>query len=153
MPQDYHDPLQPFDYMVNFLDDNKATLGIKKIIQLDEELINEYPAILINMEGSPMLRQYHATQMFLVRFHLDIWIFHGKLTVRKAIRSRQDIEMATAVRKLIHTKRDMDGHIIDGFIDGEYPGRATRVIGQKASTIVTTRLTWRGENRVLYQDS
>ncbi len=153
MAQDYYDPLEPFDFMVKFLDDHKAELGVKRILKLEEDLVPEYPAILVNMEGSPLNRAYHATQMFLVTFHLDIWIFHAQLTVGKAVRSRKDIQLATEVRKLIHTRRDMDGHIIDGFVDGEYPGRATRMFGRKATTIVTTRLTWRGENRVLYQDS
>lgn len=152
MPQDYKDQLEVFDFIYKLVDDNKAQLGIKYVAQLDENLFPEYPAILISLE-TPLERKQHATQMFLVEFYVDLWIFHAELTVGKAIRSRKDVELSTNVRKLLHTKYNLDGHIMFGFVTGEFPGRTVRVVGQKASTIVTTRLTWFGENRVLYQDS
>jgi hypothetical protein len=150
--QDYKDSLEIFDYLYKLIDDNKGTLGIKYVAQLDEELLPQYPAVLITLEG-PTQREQHATRMFRVEWHCDLWVFHAELTVGKAIRSRQDVELATRVRKLVHTKFTFDDHIIFGFIDGEFPGRALRRIGAKQTTIVATRLTWMGENRVLYQDS
>lgn len=150
--QDYKDSLEVFDYLYQLIDDHKAELGIKYVAQLDEELLPEYPACLLTLEG-PMEREQHATQMFKVTFHSDIWVFHAELTVGKAIRSRQDVELATNVRKLLHTKFTLDNHIIFGFVDGEFPGRAMRRVGGRQTTIVTTRLTWTGQNRVRYQDS
>lgn len=147
MAQDFYDPLQVFDYIANLIDDNKATLGLRYIAKLDEELLPQYPAVLLSME-TPTLREWHTTAQFLVSFNLDIWVFHALLTVGKSVRSRRDIELATEIRKLLHTKLDLDGHIVQGWVDGEYPGRTTRVVGGKASTVVTTRLTWTGQNRV-----
>jgi hypothetical protein len=152
MPQDYNDLLQVFDYLYHLIDDNKANLGLKYVAQLDEQLLPEYPAVLVSIE-SPLEREQHATSMFRVVFNVDIWLFHAELTVGKAIRSRQDVELATNVRKLIHTKRTLDDHIVFGFVDGEYPGRTLRMTERKSTTVVTTRLTWTGENRVLFQDS
>lgn len=149
--QDFRDPLQPFDYMVKLLDDNKAALGIRYIAENEERLRPVYPAMLVSYENTE--RELHATQTFLVTFHMELYIFHAELTVKKAIRSRQDIEMATAVRKLIHTDRTMNGHIIHGFIDGEFPGISARVVAGRTSTIVTTRMTWQGENRVPFEVS
>lgn len=151
MAQDYYDILQPFDFLLNLLDDNKATLGIRYIAQNDEVLRPEYPAVHITAENT--LRELHATQMHRVVWFIDIWVFHAELTVGKAVRSRQDIELATNVRKLIHTKRDMDGHIVHGFVASEAPGISARTVGRRVSTVVTTRMSWQGENRVLYQDS
>lgn len=151
MAQDYYDILQPFDYIVNLLDNNKATLGLRYIAQNDEDLIPGYPAVLVQTDNT--IRTRHATQMFRAEWHLDIWVFHADMSVGAATRSRKDIELATAIRKLIHTKKDMDGHIVEGFIDGELPGVTARVIGGGVSTVVTTRLTWVGENRVRYADS
>jgi len=150
--QDFKDQLEVFDFLYKLIDDNKATLGVKYVARLDEELLPEYPAVLLTLEG-PTTRQQHATRVFKVEWHCDVWVFHAELTVGKAIRSRQDVELATNVRKLIHTKFTLDDHIIFGFVDGEFPGRALRRVGGKQSTIVSTRLTWSGENRVLYQDS
>jgi hypothetical protein len=151
--QDYYDPLQVFDYLKGKLDDHKAELGIKFIAQFDEELYPEYPSILLNMEGSPLQRNYHATQMFRVIFNMDIWILHAQLSVGRAVRSRQDVEFATNVRKLLHSDITLGGHIIHGWVDGEYSGSSLRRRGTALSTIVTTRLTWRGENRVPFTES
>lgn len=152
MPQDFHDPLQVFDYVHDRLENNKASLGIKYVAQLDENLLPEYPAILVTM-GRQVDRTLHATRQFEVTFNLDIWIFHALLTVSKATRSREDMQLATDIRKFLHSDMTLGGHIIFGFVDGEYPGEVARVTGQKVNTIVTTRLTWTGQNRVRYEDS
>ena len=144
--QDYYDILQPFDHIVQLLDDNKATLGLKYVAENDEELIPEYPAVLVQTDT--LNREIHATQMYLVQFMLDIWVLHADMTESTAVRSRTDIELATNVRKLLHENSTLDGHIIFGFITGEIPGVAARVIGANVVTAVTTRLTWIGENRV-----
>lgn len=151
MAQDFYDPLQPFDYLIKLLDDNKAALGIRYIAENDERLRPVYPAMLVTSEN--LGRDRHATGIFLVTFNIDLYIFHAELTVKKAIRSRQDIEMATAVRKLIHADQTMGGHIIMGHISGEFPGISARVVGANVNTIVTTRMTWQGENRVPYEVS
>lgn len=149
MAQDYYDILQPFDYLLDLLDDHKAELGIKYIAQNDEQLLPEYPALLLSAENT--LRELHATRQHRVVWFIDLWVFHAELTQRKAVRSRQDIEMATSIRKLIHSKRDMDGHIVHGFVASEEPGISARAVGRRVSTVVTTRLTWSGENRVPYE--
>lgn len=149
--QDYYDILEPFDYAVAMLNDAKASLGLKYIAENDEELIPEYPAVLVQADNT--VRTRHATQMFNVRFHLDLWVFHADLTSGAAVRSRKDIELATAIRKLLQSDQTFGGHLLQSFVDGELPGISARIVGGNLSTIVTTRLTWQGENRVLYQDS
>ena len=151
MPQDYNDILQPFDYITEKLDDHKAELGLRYIAKHDENLIPEYPAVLVQSDNTE--RELHATQMFRIVFHLDLWIFHAELSSGAAVRSRKDIELATAIRKLLHADRTLGEHIIFGFVDGEFPGISARAIGTNLVTIVTTRLTWTGENRVLFEDS
>lgn len=148
MAQDFYDILQPFDFLNDLLDDNKASLGIRYIARHEEQLVPIYPAILLTAETTQ--REYHATQVHLVRFFIDIWVFHAEMTQGKATRSRTDIEMATALRKLVHSDRIMSGHIIDGYISSEQHVNSTRLIGQRRGTIVSTRLTWQGENRVPY---
>lgn len=151
MAQDYYDPLQPFDYMVKLLDDNKAALGIRYIAENDERLRPVYPALLVSMENAE--RTLHATGIFSVTFRIDLWVFHAELTVKKAVRSRKDIEMATAIRKLIHDDRTMGGHIIHGFIEAENPGVTAQIIGANLNAIVTTQLSWQGTNRVPFEMS
>lgn len=149
MAQDYYDILQPFDFIIGLLDDNKATLGLRYIAQNDEELLPQYPAVLVQTDS--MAREIHATQMFRVEFNLDIWLFHAELSSSTAVRSRKDIELATAVRKLLHSNRTLDGHIVHGFVTGEFPGIGARVVQANVVTTVVTRLTWTGENRVPFE--
>jgi hypothetical protein len=149
--QDFYDILQPFDYIVDLLDSNKAQLGLRYIAQNDENLIPQYPAVLVQTDR--VAREFHATQQFLVRFFIDLWVFHAELSSSAAVRSRKDIELAQAIRKLLHTDRSLGGHIVHGFVSGEHPGVVARVIDSNMVGIVTTRLTWEGENRVNYQDS
>lgn len=149
MAQDYYDILQPFDHIVGLLDDNKAQLGLRYIAENDEALVPEFPAVLVQTDRTQ--RELHATQQYLVRFHLDLWVFHAELASGTAVRSRKDIELATVIRKLLHANRTLDGHIIFGFVDGEFPGRSYRVIDAMRTGILTTRLTWQGENRVPFE--
>ena len=151
MAQDYIDILQPFDHIIDVLEDNQAILGLRYIAQNEEELLPQFPALLVQTDATE--RELHATQQFMVRFHLDLWVFHNDLTVGKAVRSRQDIQLATDIRKLLHSDRTLGGHIIHSFIDGEFPGISARVINNAVSTMVTTRMTWMGTNRVRFQDS
>jgi hypothetical protein len=151
MAQDFVDGLEVLDFIYDLLDNKKADLGIKYIARIDENLIPEYPAVLVNL--APITRELHATQMFRVVWNITIWVFHAELTVGKAIRSKEDIELATNIRKLLHEHRTLDGHIVHGYVNGEFPGETTRVVGTKTSSIVTTRLSWEGENRVRFQDS
>lgn len=146
MAQDYYDPLQPFAHIVNMLDDAKATLGLRYIAKHDEELFPQYPAVLMQIDNTE--RTQHATRQFMLRFHFDLWVFHAEMTVDKATRSEMDIALATNIRKLLHTDKTLGGHIIFGWVDGEFPGMTRRAIGDKVSVVVCTRLTWQGENRV-----
>ena len=149
MAQDYYDILQPFDHIRGLLDDHKADLGLRYIAENDEALIPEYPAMLLQTDRTE--RELHATQQYLVRFHLDLWVFHADLTQSAATRSRADIELATRIRKLLHANRTLGDHIIFGFVDGEFPGRTYRMIDAARTGILTTRLTWQGENRVPFE--
>jgi hypothetical protein len=147
--QDYYDILQPFDHIIELLDDSKAALGLAYIAENDENLIPQYPAVLVQTDN--VRRQYHATGVFIVYFHLDLWVFHAELSSSSAVRSRKDVQLATDIRKLLHANRQLGGHIIDSLVDGEFPGISGRVIDSNMRTIVTTRLTWVGENRVPYE--
>lgn len=151
MAQDFYDALQPFEYIYDMLDTNKAVLGLAYIARHDEELIPEYPAVLLQMDS--VERRHHATGLFYIEFNLDLWVFHAQLSVNQATRSLKDIQLATAIRKLLHSDRQLGGHIIFGYVNGEFPGVTARVISGSVATIVTTRLTWTGENRVPFDAS
>lgn len=149
MAQDYYDILQPFDHLVALLDTNMATLGLRYIAQNDENLIPEFPAVLVQTARTD--RQHHATRQYYVSHHIDLWIFHAELSSSAAARSRKDIELATLIRKLLHADVTLEGHVIHSYVDGEFPGITARVIDSNMVGVVTTRLTWQCELRVPFE--
>lgn len=150
--QDFYDPIQPFDYLCDKIDDAKSELGLRYVARFDENLLPQYPAVLLNMEN-PLNRELHATRQFLVNFNIDLWIFHAEMTVGKAVRSREDVLLATEIRKLLHADFTLGGHIVFGHVAMEAPGRVARVVGSKVTTVVATRLLWTGTNRVPFDNS
>lgn len=151
MAQDFYDILQPFEYVVGMLKDHQPDLGIAYVAENDEALIPQYPAVLVQAANTE--RSMHATGMFLVEFNLDLWLFHAELTVGTAIRSRQNADKATQVRKLLHSDATLGGHIIFSYVSAETPGVSARVVNRNLTTMVTTRLTWVGQNRVPFEAS
>ena len=149
MAQAFYEILQPFDFLYQMLDDKKAELGLRYIAQNDESLIPQYPAVLI--QSDRLEREHHATRQFTITFHIDLFVFHAELSASSAVRSRKDIELATAIKKLIHSNYTFDGHLLDSYVDGEFPGIMARVIDANLVTVVTTRLTWQGRNRVPFE--
>jgi hypothetical protein len=149
VPQDFYDSLQPFDYIKSKIEDHKADLGLRYIAVHDDDLIPEFPAVLLQIDNTR--REYHATGMFAVMFNLDLWVFHAQMDIGRGSRSIEDITLATNIRKLLHSDRTLGGHIIDSVVDGEFPGVTGRVISNAITAIVTTRLTWMGRNRVPFE--
>lgn len=147
--QDYRDILEPFDYIVQMLKDAQPALGLEYIAENDEELLPAYPAVLVQADRTERTR--HTTGQFMVRFYVDLFIFHADIASGAAVRSRKDIQLATDVRKLLHTDRTLGGHLIDSMVDGEFPGFSARMTGNTTTGIVTTRLTWNGQCRVPYE--
>ena len=147
--QDYYDILQPFDHVVHTLRDNKAALGLEYVAENDEALLPSYPAVLVQADRTE--RTHRSTQYFMVRFFLNLWVFHAELTVNTATRSRKDIQLATDIRKLLHQDRTLGGHVIDSFVDDENPGVTGRVADDARTGVVTTRLSWSAQNRVPHQ--
>jgi hypothetical protein len=149
--QDFYDPLEPFDYIVQKLKDAQPTLGLEYVAENDEDLLPAYPAVLVQSGRTERLQ--HATGLFLVTFNIVLWVFHADIGVGAAVRSRKDIQLATDIRKLLHADRTLGGHIIFGFVEDEFPGPTGRVTGNVTTNIVTTRLSWSGNNRVPYEAS
>jgi hypothetical protein len=152
MAQDFYDILQVSQYLYNRINDNKVALGLRYVAYGDEQLLPEYPAAVVTTER-PLRREFHGTRQFLVTFECDIFVLHANLAASHRIRTIEDIQLAEAIRKFLHSDFTLGGHIIFGYVDLEIPGIVTRVVGQKSAMIVTTRLSWTGQNRVNFDDA
>src|SRR4051794_13845325 len=99
------------------IDGNKEVLGIRYVGYGEDAMFPEYPAVIV--QGAPLTRELHATHMFLVRMRCDIFIYHADWTESHAIRTLEDMELATKVRRLLDSDRQFDGNLIFSYVDGE----------------------------------
>lgn len=151
MAQDFYDIIQILDYLHDRIDNNKTELGLKYITYGDEQLLPEYPALVLTAER-PTETEPHATRQYLRRFLVDFWVFHAKLSVGRRIRTREDIELARNLEIFLNLDRTLDGHIIQCWIESMQPiVIGTTTTGQKASAVIGTRLQWMGTNRVPFE--
>jgi len=146
MAQDFYDIRQVLDYLHEKIEDNKAQLGIRYVSYGDDDLLPEYPAVVLSAER-PLHREEHATRQFRVTFGCDLWVFHANMAVSRQVRTKEDIELATGVRKLLHADKTLGGHIIFGFVETENPVRLRRADQPMA---IATQLVWTGTNVVPY---
>jgi hypothetical protein len=139
-------PEQVVDYLYDYLKDQAEQTGIKFVGYLEERLIPEYPAVLIG--AAPLVRELHATHTFQTTYILEIWLYHAKLSESHRVRTRQDLELVTGIRDLLHSHkglrlRDEDDkpQIIQGWVNAEDPAFIRR---PRNEGIVGTRIEWTG---------
>lgn len=134
-------------YLTDLLELNKEELGLKFIGYGSERLIPGYPAVIVT--AANLNRQIHATQYFKATFEMNLWVHHADLTVGHAVRTEKDLELVTSIVNLLHSNFSADDKLIFSFVHTEDPGVTTK----GNSAIITTRLGWSGEARILFSDS
>lgn len=151
MAQDFYDIIQVLDYLHNRIDNHKAELGLKYITYGDEQLLPEYPALVLTAER-PTETTLVATRQYRRVFSADLWVFHARLSASRRIRTKEDIELARKLEIFLNLDRTCDGHVIQCWVESLQPiVIGTTTTGQKASAVVGTRLMWTAENRVPYE--
>ena len=144
----FYDIQEVLDYMHDLLDTNKGELGLRYVGYGDEQILPEYPACQI-IPGA-VTRELHGTQRFRNVWNLEIYVYHGLLTVSYSRRVKEDLQLVARVRSMLHSNMRFvvngEAQIVQGWIDSESPG----VLTAKGDVIVGTRLTWRGEGHEPY---
>lgn len=141
------------------LSQNKGELGLQNVLLGEEELLLDYP--LVQIVGEPIDREIATLSQFQVIFHAAIWIYHADLSVGHEKRTIDEMKLATGVVEFLH--RDENRHLRDNsllptnpdrlifsYVDSELPGRIRR---PGSPSIISTRLGWQGESRVLFEES
>lgn len=134
------------DHVYNLLVTNKASLGVKFVGYSDETILPQYPAVVVSL-GVPVDRELYATRQFQLRFQLQVVIFHARITASHKTRTKEDMQIATAVRNLLHSDYQLGGGVIFGFVQSERPGI---VANEKGQAVVSTVLTWSGSSRATF---
>lgn len=136
-----------------------STLAVEYVAKYDEELVPKYPAILI--QPGPIGKEPEGLYSFLYDLRASIYVLHADLTLSHARRSLEDLRLATKVVEVLEADRTlgmwqdldtMEWHkrIIFGYVESELaaalPPRSAR-----SRAVVSTRLSWRGTNKVRFK--
>lgn len=132
-------PEQILDYIKDRLEVNRGELGLRYIAYGDEEKIPRFPAVKI--ASGVLDRELHATRQFQNTFNIDLTVYHGNLSNTHAQRSKADLELATAIRQLLHADMTLGGNIVQGWVVQEGPAIIAR---QRGPAVVATAMRWRG---------
>jgi len=131
--------------VVDRLDAQSGPLGLKFVGKYDEQLIPEYPAVVV-MPG-PRRKNLHATRTFEVLFELSLFIYHANLNLSKRERSKADLQLVARIEQELDS--DMrwptptgESQIINGYVANEEPG-ILQPRANKSTMVICTRLTWR----------
>lgn len=131
-------PEDALDYYKQLLDKH-GELGLRYVAYGDEDMLPGYPAAKV--AAGPLQKELHGTHKWLNTFQIDIWVYHAKLSVGHATRSKEDLELASAIRGVVHSDMTCSGGVIQGWIVLEQPALITR---SKGTAVVGTRMTWSG---------
>lgn len=139
MAEQFVAPEDALDYIHDLLTDKAGELGLATVAYGDEDLTSKYPSVKV-VTGL-MLKTLHRTRGWMNEFNVDIWVYHAKMTVSYAQRSREDLLLTTEIRKVLHSDMTMGGGVIQGWVIQEMPALITR---QKRGSVVGTRMVWNG---------
>src|SRR5262245_31718283 len=131
-------------FIKELLDVKGPAIGLKYIGYGDENLIPEYPAVVV--VGGRRTKLLHATQTFNITFEVHLFVLHAELTVTHAQRTLEDLQLVTKIEAILETDyefKDGNGNeqVIFGFVSDEAPGIANRERGQ---AVISTRMIWDG---------
>ena len=136
--------LEALDYIHDWLETQKVTLGLNSVWYGDDEWAAPYPAAVVVAGG--LLRVPHSTQNFRVQLTVTVFVMHANLSQSHKTRTRADLALATAVSDLLHSDKSLGGNILtgSGIVVSETPGVTNRPKGQN---VISTSLVWNGESR------
>lgn len=132
-------PEEVLDYIYDILNVQGGELGLLYVAYGDEDKVPKMPAAQV--ATGVLAREFHATHTFLNTFNIDILVYHGNLKATHAQRSKEDLELCSSIRALLHSDMTLGGNVIQGWVIQESPATIAR---PKAPAVVGTRMTWQG---------
>lgn len=136
-------PEELIDKIKEFLEDDNHQFGFQYVSFGDGVLIPQYPAALVLYDSAA--REIHGTHYFLTNLNVEVVIMHANLSQNRQERTKADMELATAVVTMIHSKglTLLDPRIHKSFVTDEQPSLVSTdnltAIGTSLSIIAQVR--------------
>lgn len=139
----FTEPEECLDAIYNLINSNRAALGVKFVGYADETLLPKYPAVVVSY-NVPVERELGPTQTFSLNWQVSLTIYHARLSASHRTRTKEDMQIAAAIREKLHEDYKLGGGVIFGYVTNERPGLAADDRGQAN---IATMLIWEGQSR------
>lgn len=127
-------------YIETLLSNDSTLSEFKHVGMADDELLLEYPALII--AGEPVITEIHATHQFQNNFRVALFIYHAQMTEDRTVRTKNDLILASKVRDVLHSDPKLGGGVVFGFVDAVIPGTIRRPGNVFA---IGTRMSWQAK--------
>lgn len=139
----FTEPDEALDYIYNLINNSRAALGLGFVGYADEQMLFEYPAVVISF-NAPVDRTLGPTGTFNLAWAIQLIVYHAKLSVDHKTRTREDIKLGAAIRNKLHEDYKLGGGVIFGYVRSERPGI---IADDRGNANVATSLIWTADSR------
>ena len=127
------------DAIYNKLVDKQGKLGFQYVGKYDEKRLPKYPSVVV--APGDFGKVLHGTNTFNVEMSVQLWVYHGDMTVPHKTRTDEDLRLVERVETLLEEDYTLGGLVIFGFIATQVPG-IVQPSSSKTDVIAGTRMDW-----------
>lgn len=135
------------DAVIALLKSKAGEMGIAFVGAYDEKRLPQYPAIVVS--PGPKAKSLPGVSYFVVDFVVDIWVYHGDMTVPHAVRNREDLLLVDKIEAVLESDYTMGNKIVFGFVTEQQPGVFQSGSSKNSTIIAGTRMRWVATSRRL----
>lgn len=135
------------DMIVELLKEKSPAIGIAYVGSYDEKRLPHYPAVVVS-PGS-RTKSLAGVGKFDIDLAVDIWVYHGDMTVPHSQRNREDLIFVHKLEEVLEADYTFGNRIVFGFIVDEQPGLFQPNTNKSTDIIAGTRMRWIGTSRRL----
>ena len=126
----------------DILEFNKEVLGVQRIYYGQQDLIPDYPAIVVESGTKDRGLIDGSTRRFEIILRCTIFVYIGKVQSSEVTEAEAE-QLAEQVEDVLHTDMTIGNSVVFGYVTQSTPGVALR----QQTMIRTIRLTWEGQSR------
>lgn len=135
------------DMLVELLKTKAGEIGIAFVGSYDEKRLPQYPAVVVS--PGPRAKSFAGVGKFDVDLVVDIWVYHGDMTVPHAVRNREDLIFVDKLEAVLEADYTFDNRIVFGFVIDQQPGVFQSGSTKNTTIIAGTRMRWVAQSRRL----
>jgi len=135
------------DYAYDLVEAKKGDIGLEYVAYGSDQLLPKYPACVI--APGQTRTQKHGTHYFMCTFYIEMLVLHAKLSVSRAIRTKEDLELVTRTTDALSLDPTCGALALFSYFTDETPQNVRT--GVKTAPVLGTQLSWLVEARVPFK--